>query len=138
MVFRARAAVPLALLALSAVALTGCGWVAAGDTSSHGKDTVATASPGTGGMQTITVTAGERMRFAPSVISAHAGKLAITLKVTGPTPHDLEIPSLHASTGQVDQGKSGTIEVTLAKAGRVDFVCTYHEKHGMTGYITVS
>jgi plastocyanin len=138
MVFRARAAAGVACLALSAGMLTGCGWVAAGDTSSHGSDTVATASPGAGDVQEITVTAGERMRFDPNVIVAHTGKLKITLRVTGATPHDLEVPSLNASTGQVDQDKSGSIEVTLTRSGRVDFVCTYHEKHGMTGYITVS
>lgn len=138
MVLRARAAVGLTCLALCAGLLTGCGWIAAGNTSSHGRDAVATASPGTGGVQTITVTAGERMRFDPNVISAHPGKLEIILKVTGPTPHDLEIPSLNASTGQVDQDKTGTIEVTLSKAGRVDFDCSYHVKHGMTGYLTVS
>lgn len=136
MVFRARIAAGLACLALSAGALTGCGWIQAGNTSSHGKDTVATASPGD--VQTITVTAGERMRFAPNVIHASTGRLRITLKVTGPTPHDLEIPSLNASTGQVTQDRSGTIEVTLARPGRVDFDCSYHVKHGMTGYITVS
>lgn len=140
MVVRARAAVgsavSFACLALCAGLLTGCGWIAAGNTSSHGKDTVATASPGD--VQTITVTAGERMRFDPNVISAHRGKLRITLKVTGPTPHDLEIPSLNASTGQVDQDKTGTVEVTLTTTGRIDFDCSYHVKHGMTGYITVS
>jgi plastocyanin len=138
MVFRARTAAGLVGLALSAGMLTGCGWVEAGNMSSHGKDAVATASPGDGGVQTVTVTAGEQMTFSPNVIAAHPGKLEITLKVTGPTPHDLEIPSLNASTGQVDQDKTGTIDVTLTKAGRVDFDCSYHVKHGMTGYIAVS
>lgn len=138
MVFRARIVAALAGLALSAGLLTGCGWVAAGNTSSHGKNTMGTASPGDGGVQTITVTAGESMAFDPNVIAAHPGKLKITLKVTGATPHDLEIPSLNASTGQVVQDKTGTIEVTLARPGRVDFDCSYHVKHGMTGYITVT
>jgi len=129
-------------LAVGAVAasvlLAGCGFIGASNVDTHGPDTVGTASAGTGGVQTITVLGNERMMFNPNVIKARVGKLAITLKVTGDTPHNLEIPSLHAGTGMVRKGSPGTIEVTLAKPGHYDFVCTYHQKHGMTGVIQVS
>jgi plastocyanin len=84
------------------------------------------------------VTGDERMRFKPNVIKAHKGRLRITLVTTGATPHDLQVTKLNATTGMVQKGKPGTVEVDLSSAGRYDFVCTYHEKQGMTGVIEVS
>ncbi len=119
-------------------ALTGCGWFGAHDMSTHGPDTVSTASPGPGGVQVVQVTGDERMRFSPNVVRAHRGRLRIVLSVTGETPHDLAVPKLDATTGMVQKGRSGSVEVDLRHSGRYEFVCTYHEQHGMTGVIEVS
>jgi plastocyanin len=126
-----------ALAGTLGLASAGCGWLGAGD-STHGPDVVATASAGPGGSQVVRIKGDEQMRFAPNVIMAHPGRLRIELTVTGATPHNLEVPKLHASTGMVEEGKSASVEVDLPSKGRYDFVCTYHEKHGMTGVIEVS
>lgn len=120
------------------LASAGCGFVGQHDASTHGPDTTGTAKTGAGGVQTITVTGDERMRFTPNVIKAHTGKLRITLKTTGQTPHDLQIDKFHATTGMVMKGRSASVEVEISAPGRYDFVCTYHVKQGMTGVIEVS
>lgn len=133
-----RAAAVATLSGVLVVGVTGCGFIGAHDSSTHGADSAATASPGPGGEQQITVTGNQQMSFTPNVIKAHTGKLKITLKVTGTTPHDLKVTKLHVNTGMVRKGKPVSIEVTLSHTGQYDFVCTYHRKQGMTGVIKVS
>jgi plastocyanin len=122
----------------AALATGGCGFIGAHDTSTHGPDSTGTAKAGADGVQTITVTGDERMRFTPNVIKAHTGKLRITLRTTGQTPHDLQVEKPRATTGMVAKGRSASVEVELSAPGRYDFVCTYHRKQGMTGVIDVS
>lgn len=135
---RARLGAAVLVAVLGSVTLAGCGWVGAGDQKKQGSESVGTATAGPDGVQTITVTGNERMRFSPNVIKAHPGRLKITLKTTGPTPHDLTIRKFQATTGMVQQGGQGSVEVNLPAKGSYDFVCTYHEKLGMTGQIRVS
>lgn len=120
-----------------AVGLAGCGFIGAHDTNTHGPDRTGTAH-GAPDAQRITVVGDAQMSFTPNVIKAHTGTLTITLKVTGDTPHDLAIRKLHADTGMVEKGKPGSVTVDLSRPGRYDFVCTYHEKEGMTGVLKVS
>lgn len=126
------------LAAVLVVAVSGCGFIGAHDTSTHGPDRTGTAHTVADGTQTITVIGNERMRFVPNVIKAHTGRLRIVLKVTGSTPHNLQVSRLHATTGMVEKGKTGSVTVDLRRPGRYDFVCTYHVKEGMTGVIEVS
>ncbi|MGA8114917.1 MAG: cupredoxin domain-containing protein [Actinocatenispora sp.] len=127
-----------ALLGTLGVTLTGCGFLGAHDASTHGPDSTGTAHAGPDGGQTIRVVGNERMQFVPNVIKAHTGRLRIVLAVTGATPHNLKVPTKHASTGMVQKGKTDSVEVDLSRPGRYDFLCTYHEQHGMTGVIEVS
>ena len=98
--------------------------------------TTGTAAPGTDGVQTITVTGNDQMRFSPAVIKAKPGKLRITLRTTGSTPHDLEVEPSKINTGLVGKGQEKSIDVTLA-AGRYDFICTFHVTSNMVGVIDV-
>lgn len=127
-----------ALAAVLLFGVSGCGFIGAHNTSTHGADRTATARTVADGVQTITVIGNERMRFVPNVIKAHTGRLRIVLKVTGNTPHNLQVTRLHANTGMVQKGKPGSVTVDLSRPGRYDFVCTYHVKEGMTGVIEVS
>jgi plastocyanin len=126
------------LAAVLVVGASGCGFIGAHDTSTHGVDRTGTARTIADGTQTITVVGNERMTFVPNVIKAHTGRLRIVLKVTGNTPHNLQVSRLHANTGMVEKGKPGSVTVDLRRPGRYDFVCTYHVKEGMTGVIDVS
>jgi len=138
MLLRVRAFAIIGSLALAAATtLGGCGWFAAGKPAAA-PTTEGTASAAPDGSQTITVTGNERMRFDPSLIHAHPGRLRITLTVVDPTPHDLKVLATGADTGMVERGQSRTIDVTFDKPGRYDFVCTYHERNGMTGTIEIS
>jgi plastocyanin len=126
------------LAAVLVAGVSGCGFIGAHDASTHGADRTGTARTIADGTQTITVVGNERMTFVPNVIKAHTGRLRIVLKVTGNTPHDLQVSKLHATTGMVEKGKPGSVTVDLRRPGRYDFVCTYHVKEGMTGVIEVS
>ena len=73
----------------------------------------------------------------PAVIAAERGKLRITLRTTGGTPHDLEVRPAKINTGLLVPVQQHGIESTLTN-GRYDFVCTFHETSNMVGVIDVS
>lgn len=125
----------LALLAVLVLAAACSG----GTTDSGQNETsTGTAQAGADGVQTITVTGDAQFRFHPSTIKAKPGKLKITLKTEGGTPHDLEVEATKANTGVVSGGEQKSVTVELDKPGTYKFVCTLHESSGMTGQIVVS
>lgn len=76
--------------------------------------------------------------FKPSAIEvAGAGKYAFTLTNTGTIPHDVTFPD-GSTTGMVDAGASGTVEVDIPAAG-LTFICSVpgHAQAGMQGTIMV-
>ncbi|GAA3386912.1 hypothetical protein GCM10020369_27400 [Cryptosporangium minutisporangium] len=130
-------AVPVASALLSVLAVGACsGGGPAGDPS-ESPTTMASATVGANGMQEITVTGDDQLRYEPSVIKAKPGKLRITLRTTGGTPHDLEVRPVKINTGLVSKDQERSIEVTLSR-GRYDFVCTFHLTSNMVGVIDVS
>jgi len=98
---------------------------------------MASATVGSDGVQAITVTGDDQLRYEPSVIKAKPGTLRITLRTIGGTPHDLEVRPAKINTGLVSRDQERSIEVTLSR-GRYDFVCTFHLTSNMVGVIDVS
>jgi plastocyanin len=136
-VFPPRRRALLVLSVLSAVLLaSGCSSDAR-DIAAPAPSTTGTAVAGGDGVQTITVTGDDQMRFQPSVIKAKPGKLRITLRTIGGTPHDLQVQPSKINTGLVAKGQERSLDVTLA-SGRYDFICTFHVTSNMVGVIDVS
>jgi uncharacterized cupredoxin-like copper-binding protein len=85
---------------------------------------------------TITVAMSE-FKFKLSKTSAPAG--TVTFKVTnkGKVPHDFKVGA--KKTPLVGPGKSATLKVTFAKAGKFAYLCTVpgHAASGMKGTFTV-
>ncbi|MEP6695820.1 MAG: cupredoxin domain-containing protein [Pseudonocardiales bacterium] len=91
------------------------------------------------GVQEITVSGSEQLRFTPSRVRAHPGVLRIILVNTGTTPHDLEVlgPGAGQTTGLIPGGGQGRVTVTLTP-GVHTFECTLHVRVHMTGTIVVA
>jgi plastocyanin len=96
----------------------------------------ATAQPGTDGVQHVTIDGTDALTFTPNVIDAHVGTIAITMKVTGTTPHTLTFDDLRLGTGYVAGHASKTLIVHVTKSGTYSFDCDYHPY--MTGTLVVT
>ena len=123
------------VLAMTLLAVAGC-------TNRESAQARAPRDTGTGtavvagdGVQEITISGSEQLRFTPSTVKAHSGALRIIVVNTGTTPHDLKLTG--QSTGLIRGGEQGMITVTLAP-GRYPFECTLHTRVHMTGTIVVS
>lgn len=132
----AAVALPVVSAALSVLVVGACSDGGPGGTN-ESPTTMASAAAGPDGVQAITVTGDDQLRYEPSVIKAKPGKLRITLRTIGGTPHDLEVRPAKINTGLVSRNQERTIEVTLSR-GRYDFVCTFHLTSNMVGVIDVN
>jgi uncharacterized cupredoxin-like copper-binding protein len=85
---------------------------------------------------TITVTATE-FKFKLSKASAPKGAVTFKLVNKGKVPHDFKING--KKTPLVKAGKSVTLSVKFAKAGKFAYLCTVpgHAASGMKGTFTV-
>jgi uncharacterized cupredoxin-like copper-binding protein len=85
---------------------------------------------------TITVTAIE-FKFKLSTTSAPKGSVTFKLVNKGKTIHDFKING--KKTPQIGPGKSATLTVKFAKAGKFPYLCTVpgHAAAGMKGTFTV-
>jgi plastocyanin len=126
--------------------LAGLALLVAGCSNSK---TVAAKRPHTGdetassvaGVQQITITTGNDLRFHPSTITVHPGRVRIVLDNTaqpgsGP-PHDLQVTGLPIYAGLATAGEKTTAEFTAPAPGRYKFVCTLHVQQGQTGTLVV-
>jgi uncharacterized cupredoxin-like copper-binding protein len=97
----------------------------------------ALAAPARQQATTVTVTATE-FKFTLSKKSVPKG--AVTFKVVnkGAIAHDFQIAG--KKTAQIAAGKSATLKVTFAKAGKFPYLCTLpsHAPAGMKGTLTVT
>ena len=128
-------------LALAAGAVAGC----SNSESAQQKEPVSgsgTASA-VNGVQQITVVTGADLRFHPSTLVVHPGKVEIILqnKVSGGSggpPHNLLISGLPgAFVPLTASGDVGKVTFTAGKVGRYHFVCTIHVQQGQTGTLVV-
>ena len=85
----------------------------------------------------ITVTATE-FKFKLSKASAPKGTVTFKLTNKGKTVHDFKING--KKTPRIAAGKSATLTVKFAKAGKFPYLCTVpgHAAAGMKGTFTVS
>ncbi|HEY4347730.1 MAG TPA: plastocyanin/azurin family copper-binding protein [Gaiellaceae bacterium] len=111
------------------------------------------ASPARTSATTVTVTGGSPSEFG-FVLSAKKVKHGtVTFKFVnkGNLPHDLKICSSNKGTikpntcvgkvtPQIAKGKTATLKITFAKAGKYEYLCTVpaHAQNGMKGVLTVT
>ncbi len=94
------------------------------------------------GAQQITVLTGADLRFHPSTLIVHPGKVRIILNNrtsngNGP-PHNLQITGLPgAAVPLTPAGDVSSVTFTAGKPGRYHFVCTIHVQQGQTGTLVV-
>jgi uncharacterized cupredoxin-like copper-binding protein len=86
---------------------------------------------------TITVTASE-FKFKLSKTSAPKGSVTFKVVNKGKAPHDFKINGKKTPT--IAPGKSASLSVKFAKAGKFAYLCTVpgHAAAGMKGNFTVS
>lgn len=99
----------------------------------------ATASV-TGGVQKITVKAGDDLRFHPDAITVHPGKVTITLVNTGQgAPHNLQLPSLPVGdwVPLTSAGQTASVTFLTPAPGTYRFICSIHERQGQVGKLVV-
>jgi plastocyanin len=101
----------------------------------------ATASP-VDGVQQIVMTSGVDLRFHPSTLIVHAGKVRIILENTskpgaGP-PHNVIFAGLPvANVPLATAGSSESVTFTAPAPGTYTFVCSIHIAQGQTGKLIV-
>jgi plastocyanin len=93
---------------------------------------------GAGGVQAITLSGGDNLRFNPSTFHVHPGKVKITLRDSGTTPHEFSFTGkLHLAIPMTMHGQSNSIQFTVHTPGRYPFVCDLHVRENMTGTMIV-
>lgn len=130
----------LACIALVALAATSC----SNRESSVNKRPHAGAGTAStvDGVQQITITTGPDLRFHPSTITVHPGKVRIVLENnatgSGGPPHNLQVNGLPgAFVPLTAAGRIGVVTFTAPAPGRYKFVCTIHEQQGQNGVLVV-
>ena len=102
----------------------------------------ATASAVADGLQQVTITSDVDLRFHPSTIVVHPGRVRIVLRNTakpgaGP-PHDLQVTGLPgAFIGTTVAGASQSVTFTAPAPGSYTFICRIHAAQNQTGKLIV-
>lgn len=94
------------------------------------------------GVQQITVTSGADLRFHPSTLIVHPGKVRIVLVNTGKPgaapPHNLQVTGLPgAFVPTTMAGRTGSVTFTAPAPGTYRFVCLIHAAQNQTGKLIV-
>ena len=139
-VSRRRTGAAVAALLLVAGAAGGCSnsRSAAQKKPQSGSGTASTVA----GVQQITVRTGADLRFHPSTLVVHPGKVRIILvnrtnSGNGP-PHNLQVTGLPgAAVPLTPAGDVASVTFTAGTPGRYHFVCTIHVQQGQTGTLVV-
>jgi plastocyanin len=124
----------VAVVAFAGLGLAACGGGRPGvSPQAAGASEAATVS---GGVQHLTVHAGSDLRFAQTALTAHPGKVELTLQVTGSTPHDLMFSDGPTGGTPTVQNGSSQVTLTFSTPGTYHFLCTIHPQ--MTGTLAIS
>ncbi|MFG1920949.1 cupredoxin domain-containing protein [Cryptosporangium sp. NPDC048952] len=94
------------------------------------------ATRGADGVQRITVTMTDELKFEPDRVRAQPGIIEFRLQNVGVTPHDMTVAETTA--GNVNGGQTVTLRVTVEKPGEYPFPCVYHAESGMRGVLEVT
>jgi plastocyanin len=135
-----RAARPgIALLAATALAITGCGGGGGEETSSPKPAATSSPKPSAGAVLALQADKSQ-LKFDKDTLSAKPGKVTIVMQNPSPLPHDVVIEGngVDAAGKVVNQGGTSTATATL-KAGTYTFYCSVdnHRQAGMDGTLTV-
>ena len=103
-----------------------------------------TAVLGPDGIQRITITADDSLRYHPSIILMKPGTIVVTVADTGTAAHTFTEsggprpgePS--AGIAQVGRGQQATMTMKLTEPGDYPFQCGYHSAEGMYAVIRVT
>ena len=98
---------------------------------------------GADGVQRITITADDTLRYHPSLVEMTPGTIEITLVNVGTVSHTLsqagppqpDEPS--AGVPQLGGGNRTTMSLKLTRPGDYPFLCGYHSAEGMYAVIRV-
>jgi plastocyanin len=94
------------------------------------------ATQGPDGIQEVTIKTTNDFRFDPPTVTAHTGKVKVTLVDVGSYPHNLAVAAMHFTSDTVTGGPGQnmtTFTMTFAKPGTYPFECTFHSSAGMRG-----
>lgn len=135
-----------ARLARLAVVAVAAGCVLIGAACSNSKPVQAnapqrgevTATRGADGVQTVTIDADDQFRFTPATVHATVGRIRITLRTVGGTPHNLTFQTLGAAIPTTAKNESKSIDLQVSKPGTYRFVCTIHESLNQVGDLVVT
>ncbi len=122
-----RLSVLVFVLALAATLIVACG---GGGTAGSGSSS---------GAQTVTLTAGDDLKWSPTTLNLKAGQAyTISLVNNGKLDHSFVVPDLNVKV-QMPAGKTVQTNLTVQKAGSYQFVCDVpgHKEAGMVGTLTV-
>lgn len=113
----------------------------AGCSSSRPRTGMATAST-SGGEEVVTIKTGPDLRFHPSTIVVHPGRVRLTLANNAPNEsgpqHDIQFDDFAAGfVPLVQAGLQRSVTFTAPTPGRYHFVCTIHENQGQSGVMVV-
>jgi plastocyanin len=99
----------------------------------------ATASA-VGTVQQITLEVGAEDRFAPSTFVVHPGMVRVVLKYVGTgAPHNFQVVAFPADfVPLTSDGQTKAATFVAPSPGTYKFVCTIHERQGMTGTMIVA
>jgi plastocyanin len=125
---------------LGVVALSACASSGAHNNAPEPKNTSAATATMVNGVQQITISAGDDLRFTPAVITVHPGQVELIVKNTGQgAPHNLQFPGLPTTSWVplTTAGQSNSVTFTAPAAGTYRFVCSIHERQGQTGQLIV-
>lgn len=134
-----RLALAAATVAAAAL-LTACGSSGSARGNTAAKGSASATASSTGGVQKITVKAGDDFRFVPDTITVHPGKVTITLMNTGQgAPHNLQLPTLPFGdwVPLTSAGQSSSITFETPAAGTYQFICSIHARQGQVGKLIV-
>jgi plastocyanin len=97
-----------------------------------------TASRGPDGVQSVTIEADDQFRFTPATVHATVGRIHVTLRTVGGTPHNLTFRSLRAAVPTTGRGESRSVDLQVPTPGTYRFLCTIHESLNQTGDLVVT
>lgn len=123
----------LTLAATAVVLLAACSSGSSGGVSNTGS----VAASGTVDAQTAQVGMTDKLVFSPSTVTARVGKLTLSAKNEGNTPHNLTFDDKSlGKTGTISGKETKDVTLSFDKAGTFTFTCTFHG--GMNGKVVIS
>jgi plastocyanin len=128
------------LLALLAVAVTGCGGKSTSSTGASGggggQISVAGVSANDHGSRNVSSSAEVELNdyyFKPTVLRGGPGSaVTLDLKNVGSVEHNFSIPGQNIDEN-IQPGQDVKVSVTIPKSGVVAFFCKFHKAQGMVG-----